>query len=97
LSEKQEALTKLEAGAEDIDIRAQQTSVDAAQAAANAARNEVAKMSLLAPFDGTISRVNISVGEMAAPAAPAVSMVSNSNYEIDALVSEADIAKVAVR
>jgi HlyD family secretion protein len=96
LSEKQEALTKLEAGAEDIDIRAQQTSVDAAQAAANAARNEVAKMSLLAPFDGTISRVNISVGEMAAPAAPAVSMVSNSNYEIDALVSEADIAKVAV-
>jgi len=62
----------------------------------NAARNEVAKMSLLAPFDGTISNVNVSVGEMASPGAPAVSMVSNSNYEIDTLVSEADIAKVAV-
>jgi len=96
LSEKQAALAKLQAGAEDIDIRAQQTRVDAAQAAVNAARNEVAKMSLLAPFDGTISNVNVSVGEMASPGAPAVSMVSNSNYEIDTLVSEADIAKVAV-
>ena len=96
LNEKQEALTKLVAGAEDIDLRAQQTRVDAAQAAADAARNEVAKMSLVAPFDGTVSRVDVSVGEMGAPGAPAVSMVSNSNYEIDALVSEADIAKVAV-
>jgi RND family efflux transporter MFP subunit len=96
LNEKQEALAKLVAGAEDIDLRAQQTRVDAAQAAVDAARNEVAKMSLVAPFDGTVSRVDVSVGEMGAPGAPAVSMVSNSNYEIDALVSEADIAKVAV-
>ncbi len=96
LNEKQEALAKLVAGAEDIDIRAQQTRVDAAKAAADAARNEVAKMSLLAPFDGTVSRVNVSVGEMGTTGATSISMVSNSKYEIDALVSEADIAKVTV-
>jgi HlyD family secretion protein len=96
LAEKQEALDKLVAGAEDIDIRAQETRVDEAQAAAAAARSEVAKTALIAPFDGTLSQVNISVGELASPGAPAVSMVSNSRYEIDALVSESDIAKVAV-
>jgi RND family efflux transporter MFP subunit len=96
LTEKQEALDKLVAGAEDIDIRAQQTRVDAAQAADAAAHSEAAKTALIAPFDGTISQVNVSIGELASPGAPAVAMVSNARYEIDALVSEADIAKVAV-
>jgi len=96
LNEKTEALAKLEAGAEDIDLRAQQTRVDQAQAAYDAARGEVAKMTLLAPFDGTISRVDVSAGEMAVPGVSAVAMVSSARYEIDALVSEADIAKISV-
>ena len=96
LSEKQEALAKLQAGAEDIDIRAQQTRVDEARAAANEANGELAKTALYAPFDGTVSQVNISVGELAGAGAPAVSLLSNAHYEIDAFVSEADIAKVAV-
>jgi len=96
LTEKQEALAKLKAGAEDIDIRAQQTRVDEAQAADAAAHSEASKTALVAPFDGTISLVNVSVGELASPGAPAVSMVSNAHYEIEAFVSEADIAKVAI-
>jgi len=96
LSESQTALTKLQAGAEDIDLAAQQTRVDAAAAAAQAAHDALAKTALRAPFDGTVSSVNVSVGEMAGAGVPAVAMVSNSNYEIDAFVSEADVAKVAV-
>jgi len=96
LGEKQEALAKLKAGTEDIDIRAQQTRVDEAKAASDASREQLAKTVLRAPFDGTISQVNVSVGEFASPGAPAVSMVSNARYEIDALVSEADIAKILI-
>jgi len=95
-SERVEALAKLKAGAEDIDIRAQQTRVASAEAAVTAARSQFAKTVLVAPFDGVVSSVDVSVGEMASTVAPAVSLVSNAKFEIEVLVSEADIAKVVV-
>lgn len=96
LAERQEALTKLKSGAQDIDLRAQESRVEQAQASLDLAQSAVAKLSLFAPFDGRVSRSTISVGEMVASGAPAVSLASVSKYEIEAYVSEADIAKIAV-
>lgn len=96
VSERQEALVKLNAGAEDIDIRAQESRVLQAQAAYDKAASAVAKTVLRAPFDGVVAKTDVSAGEMAAAGLPAVSLVSKARYEIDTFVSEADIAKVAV-
>jgi RND family efflux transporter MFP subunit len=92
--ERATALTKLENGAEDIDIRAAQTRVSAAAAALSEAQNAVAKTALVASFAGTVTKVNVAVGEFASPGAPAVSLISSSDFELETNVSEIDVGKI---
>jgi|GEM_PF-1388199 RND family efflux transporter MFP subunit len=94
VSERTAVLQKLEAGAEDIDIRAAQTRVDAAYAVLLEAQSAVAKTALVAPFDGTVTKVNVAAGEFAGPGVPAVSIISSSGYEAETDVSEIDVAKI---
>ena len=94
VAERTTALTKLENGALDIDIRAAQTRVDAAAAALLAAQNAVAKTALVAPFAGTVTKVNVAVGEFTSPSTPAVSLISSAGFELETNVSEIDIGKI---
>jgi RND family efflux transporter MFP subunit len=96
LSEREETLSKLENGAEDIDIRAAQTRVDAAAAALSGAQNAVRKTALVAPFAGTVTKVNVAVGEFASPGAPAVSLISSAGFELETNVSEIDVGKIKI-
>ena len=50
---------------------------------------------LTAPIDGTITKVNVKVGEIA-PLGAAVTMLGTSPYRIEMYVSEIDIPKVKV-
>ena len=51
---------------------------------------------LRAPADGTITRVDVRVGEQAVAGQPAVSLLGSVPLQIKVKVAEADIAKVAV-
>ncbi len=82
------------AGPTATDLALQAASLAQAQAAAQAAAAQLAKAALRAPFDGVVSRVAIRQGEMAAPGAPAVSMISSDRFEIDALASETQVAQL---
>jgi HlyD family secretion protein len=69
-----------------------------AQAQANVDKAEVAlnKTVLRAPFSGVVSDVEATLGQVVSPNAPAVSIVSDLNYQIDSYVSEIDVAKLQV-
>ncbi len=95
-AEKQAALKKLKDGAEQIDLSIARSRIDAAQAAVDAAQSAVNKGSISAPFDGQVSSLSASVGEMAAAGAPQISLVSAARFEIDAMVSEDQVGKIKV-
>ncbi len=77
------------AGATSQDIAIQTAAVEQAQAA-------LGQTVITAPFDGTVTVVNAKTGQIASPNVPVISLISNSNYEIDSYIPETDIAKVAV-
>src|SRR3989344_9018386 len=59
ITENTESLEKLQAGADDIDVRSSQLSVTKAQNALQDAQNNLADYYVRAPFAGTIAAVNI--------------------------------------
>jgi HlyD family secretion protein len=73
--------------------QAQQQSAEAALAGVQA---QFAKMTLRAPFDGTVTRFDPTVGEIVSPNVPVVAVMAETQYEIEATVSEAEIAEIKV-
>ena len=90
------ALVLAKAGATANDIAAGQAAADAARAALTAAQVALGKTYLAAPAAGTIASQDADLGETVAPGQVLVTMISDGTYQADALVSEADIAKIAV-
>lgn len=84
------------AGSTPEDIAAQQAQVEQAQANVQSIQVKINKASLVAPFSGVITRQDAKVGEIAAPGAVLVSLISDQGLEVDADIPEADIGKVSV-
>lgn len=84
-------------------VRQAQASVDAQRAAISQAQANVmnyqyqlSKSTLKAPMDGTITQVDIEVGEIAPITAPVISIMSNAKFQIEAKIPESDIEKIQV-
>ncbi|MDE2021338.1 MAG: efflux RND transporter periplasmic adaptor subunit [Patescibacteria group bacterium] len=90
------ALTLAQAGATENDVNVQKASVDAARASVDAAEAAASQAVIVAPVSGTITAQNASLGETVVPGVPLVSMIADGKYQVDAQVSETDIAKVKV-
>ena len=73
----------------DAQIAQAQASVDSANAA-------ITNAQITAPITGTITQFDAKVGELASPATPLISIISNGGYEVDAGVSETDIGKITL-
>lgn len=93
-AEAQLTLKNAPASSYDIDIARQQ--LTQAQANLLSAQTQAAKRVLWSPMSGIVSQINGSVGEMIGPSQIAVSVVGTSNFEIEANIPEADVAKLAV-
>ncbi|MGD0707472.1 MAG: efflux RND transporter periplasmic adaptor subunit [Anaerolineaceae bacterium] len=76
-------------GPSQSDIAAAQAQVDSAQALLNEAH-------LTAPFDGTVTKVSVAVGDQVSTGTTAIRIDDLSNYLIDLSVSEMDINSVQV-
>ena len=94
LTERELAL--MNAGTAAEEIAAQEAAVEQARAKADRFRGELAKTALRAPFAGSVARRNAEPGEAIAAHAPLFSFMSDAEFEIEANVPEADIAKVRV-
>lgn len=94
IAENQLALLK--AGSTSDEIASQQTKIKQAEAGVAGILAQLSNMVLRAPISGVITEVNIKRGEIVGMNTKAVSLISESEFEIKADVPEADIAKVSV-
>lgn len=94
VSEQELALEK--AGTIPEQIAAQEAAVAQAKAAAESARIALSKSYLISPIDGIVTESSLSVGEIASADTPIMSVISASDFEMEAYVPEADIAKVKI-
>jgi multidrug efflux pump subunit AcrA (membrane-fusion protein) len=79
---------------EDIDLQTQQ--VKLAELAVEKARQALEDATLTAPFDGTAAAINIHVGDVIAPNAPAITTLSPSALRVKLTLGETDLPAVSV-
>lgn len=91
----QVALDNLLNGGDKDDIAQAQANLKSAQHALDSAKADLAKTSLVAPFDGVVATINLNVGETA-PTSDAVVMLDTSNFYVDVPIDETDISQVEV-
>jgi len=79
----------------DVDRAPLEAAVSQARAMAQSAESDLMKTQIVAPTDGIVTDVPVNVGELASAQTAAISMLS-THYEVEADVSETDIAKIKV-
>lgn len=88
------ALTK--AGTSAEELAAQEAKVAQAEARRDAARAEVAKTVITAPFAGLVTKQDADEGEIVAANAELVSLIAENSLEIEAFIPEVDVGKAGV-
>lgn len=89
LESAQRSLALQQAGSTSYDIAYERAQVESAQAA-------LARTVITAPFSGTISRVDVHVGEIISPNTSEISMLSRGVFQIESYVPEVNIANIEV-
>lgn len=84
------------AGASSEDLEIELANVKSAQASLMQAQVELGKTSIVAPFSGTVTKLDLKVGEIVSGNTPVISMISDGNFQIESFIPEADIAKVKI-
>lgn len=92
----QDQLALKQAGSTSEQINAQAAQVLAAQANLENAQAQLGKTIIYSPIDGILTKQDIKVGEIVAQNTPMISVMSLAQFEIEANVPEADIAKVKI-
>ena len=96
VAQLQAELALTQAGSTSSDIAAQEAAVESAQASVSSAEAKLGNSEIVAPMSGVITQEDAKVGQVASPGTPLVSIISDGNFEVDALVPETDIGKLAV-
>jgi HlyD family secretion protein len=96
LATAQAQLTVTQAPPTSNAVAAQQAAVAAAQANVDLAEAQLNKTVIAAPISGTITVNNVHIGETASVGVPVVSMISDTKFQMDVYVSDADVAKIKV-
>ncbi len=85
-----------EAGATSEQIQAQEAQVEKAQANVLNYQAQLNKTVIRSPIAGIVTKQDAKVGEIVAANTSVVSVISKANFEVEANVPEADIAKIKV-
>ncbi len=96
VTQAQANLTLKKAGSTQQAIDAQQAQVEQAQASVASVEAKLANSKIVSPIDGVVTQFDAKVGQIASPGVTLVSVISGSQFEVDAEVPETDIGKVAV-
>jgi HlyD family secretion protein len=96
VDEKEASLAITQATARQPDIDAALADVITAQAGVDTANATLEKTILRAPADGTITAVNVKIGEIAQVGTDAVALQDVSNLYLEANVNESSIKSVAL-
>lgn len=93
-AETELALRQTQAGG--INLSLQKAQVDQAYASVSYYTAQIEKTILRAPFEGTITKVAYEEGEIVSPNAVVISIIGSGTYQIEAYVTESDIARVNI-
>ena len=96
LKTAQDQLALKKAPARQTDIALYQAQIKQAQANVSYLLEQMNKNILLSPIDGLITNLDGEVGEVAKAGQNVISLISLNNFQIEADVSEADIAKISL-
>lgn len=96
LRQAETELTLRRTQASGIDLSLQKAQVDQAYASVLYYTAQIEKTILRAPFEGTITKVAYEEGEIVSPNAVVVSIIGSGSYQIEARVTESDIARVSI-
>jgi len=77
-------------------LQAQEAMVEKSQATVEGIQNQISDAVISAPFDGTVSSINLKNGELVSAGDPVVDMISQGTYKIDFQIPENEIADVSV-
>ncbi len=83
-------------GSQEATIASLTAGVGSYQAGADNIKAQISNMTIYAPISGIVTVQNAKVGEIAPAGSVMVSIISASNFEVEANVAEADIAKIQV-
>ncbi len=89
------ALTLKKAGPTAESIVAQEAAVAVAAADVRSAQSKLAATRVVAPFSGTVTRMDAKVGEVISPTSSEISMQSNGVFQIETYIPEVNIAHVS--
>ncbi len=92
----QSQLAYKKAPATQDQIGYQQALIDQAQASLDLIEAQLSKTYLFAPINGIISAIDTEVGENVNAGKSYISIMSNDPYQIEANISENDIAKITI-
>jgi HlyD family secretion protein len=92
----QAQLDLLRAGARDSEIAAAEAQVEQAQVAVDTARLVFERANLLSPFYGTVGSIAVEIGESVSPQIPAITLIGDSQFTIQAEVDEAEIGWIEI-
>lgn len=77
-------------------ITAQEALVEDAEASVRNSRAKIAKTIIRSPIKGVVTKQDAKVGEIVSASVVIVSVISEANFEIEANIPEADIAKIKI-
>ncbi len=87
----------LERGAAtSVGIQALEDRVTSSRAQLDEAEAMLAKISIRAPFKGTVSRIHVEVGDLATPGQPLIEIDAGAPFEIEAALPESTLASLRV-
>jgi HlyD family secretion protein len=92
--EQQLALKR--AGTSEEQIRAQEALLEQAVASVDSSKSQLNKTVLRSPIQGVITKKYFGIGEIVSANTPVLEVISGSQFEIEANVPEADVAKVSL-
>jgi HlyD family secretion protein len=82
--------------AQEATIAAEQASVKSYEASIDNIKAQLAKTSLYSPINGVVTEQDAKVGQIAAANTNITSVISSSQFDVEAYIPEADIAKINV-
>ncbi|MDD5152866.1 MAG: efflux RND transporter periplasmic adaptor subunit [Candidatus Pacebacteria bacterium] len=95
IAENTESLAKIKAPADALDIRSAELSVEQRQSALDDAKSNLADYFIYAPFDGTISNVNVKKMDSASGGTVIATLITKQQIA-EMSLNEVDVAKITV-
>ena len=96
LTQSNQQYTQVSSPARDERIEAQRAMVSQMHAALRAAELALEKTAIRAPFTGIVTHLMVEAGEIVSPTVPVVSLIANTNFELEVHISESDIQEITI-